>query len=291
MRGESMSQTSQSRLPLVSIGIPVYNEARFLGQALASLLAQDYPRIEFIISDNASTDATLDICRHAAASDPRIRIFRSTANEGSATNFMRCLKEARGELFMWAGGHDLWSENLISRCVEALEAHPGAVVAVPESRWIDASSQPFGERTSILDTRGMDPLTRVFTLLWANMHPIYGLMRTSVLQACGPMTSISGADLVLLARLVLQGDFVPAPMALWSRRQARARETYEDRQRRYRSSQFKIGKTFLPLARLAYELLKSVWSSKLALTDKLAFTLAFPGLLPARYLVARRRVA
>lgn len=286
-----MSSTTHSRLPLVSIGIPVYNEARFLGEALSSLLAQDYPQIEFIISDNASTDGTLEICRRAAANDARVRVLQSEANAGATANFMRCLDEAKGELFLWAGGHDLWSCNMISHCVNALETHPGAVIAVPESRWIDASTQPFGERASILDTRGMDPLGRVFTLLWANMHPIYGVMRTSALRASRPTPNFPGADLILLMRLILQGDFVPAHDAVWSRRQTRARETHEDRQRRYKSSQFKIGKTGFPMARLSFELVRTVWSSRLALADKLAFTLAFPGLLPARYLVARRRVA
>ena len=286
-----MSYTAQIRLPLVSVGIPVYNEANFLDEALASLLAQDYPQIEFIISDNASTDETPEICNRAAARDARVRVLRSETNEGASANFMHCLDEARGELFLWAGGHDLWSGNMISCCVEALEGHPGAVIAVPESGWIDASSQPFAERASILDTRGMDPLARLFTLVWANMHPIYGVMRTSALRASGPIANFPGADLVLLARLILQGDFVPAHKALWSRRQTRGCETYDDRQRRYKSNQFKISKPVLPMARLAYELLKAIWSSRLLLSDKLAFTLAFPSLLPARYLVGRRRVA
>jgi len=286
-----MSYTTQSRLPLVSVGIPVYNEARFLGETLASLLAQDYPHIEFVISDNASTDETPEICNRAAATDARVRVFRSEVNEGASANFVRCLDEAKGELFLWAGGHDLWSDNMVSQCVEALEANPGAVIAIPESRWVDASSRPLNESASVLDTRGMDPLARVFTLLWANMHPVYGVMRISTLRRSGPIPNFPGADLVLLTRLILQGDFVPAREALWSRRQGRARETYEDRQRRYKSSQFKIGGAMFPMARLTYELLKTVWSSELALPDKLAFTLAFPGLLPARYLVARRRVA
>lgn len=276
---------------LVSIGIPVYNEAKFLEDTLTSLLSQDYPNIEFIISDNASTDATMEICNRAAEADSRIRILRAETNNGSAANFMRCLDEAHGEFFLWAAGHDLWSSNLVSQCVIALEAHPNAVIAAPESHWIDVASQPFGNNVSMLDTRGMDPLARIFALLWANMHPIYGVMRTAVLRAAGPIPNYSGSDLVLLARMILTGDIVPAGNALWLRRQIRPPETMQDRQRRYRGSQFKLGKSFLPLTRLAYEVLRAVWSSKLQLPDKLAFTLAFPWQLPARYLVAQRRVA
>lgn len=286
-----MSSKADSGLPLVSIGVPVYNEARFLADALASLLAQDYPNLEIIVSDNGSSDGTPEVCSRMAALDARVRVLRSETNEGSTANFQRCLDEARGELFLWAGGHDLWSPNMISECLTALEAHPGAVVSVPESQWVDSSAQPYGERVGALDTRGMDPLGRLFSLFWSNMHPMYGLMDIKALRATGPIPNFPGADLVLLARLVLQGNFVPARGALWSRRQTRPSETFEDRQRRYRSSQFGISTGMFPMVRLTYEFLASVWTSKLALADKLAFTLAYPGLLPARRLVGRRRVA
>lgn len=286
-----MSETATSPRPLVSIGIPVYNEAQFLEGALASLCGQDYPNIEFILSDNASTDATPDICARAAAADPRIRILRAETNLGSVANFMRCLDAARGDFFMWAAGHDLWSHNLISECTAALQSSPSALIAAPESRWIDASGQPLPRDVSTLDTRGMESLARMFTLLWANMHPIYGLIRTPSLRAACPVPNYSGSDLILLARLILQGDCVPASAAMWSRRQSRPPETMQDRQRRYRGSQFKLGKSLFPLARLSGEILRTVWRAPISKLDKLAFTIAFPWLLPARYLVARRRVA
>lgn len=285
-----MSRNTDPELPLVSIGIPVYNEARFLEQTLESLLAQDYPEIEFIISDNASKDDTLSICNRAAARDSRIRVLRAEVNQGATANFQRCLDDAKGELFMWAAGHDLWSANMVSQCVKALEHHADAVIAVPESQWIDVSSQAYGERASILDTRGMDPLARVFTLLWANMHPMYGLMRTAALRATGPIPNFPAADMVLLARMILQGNFVPVPCALWSRRQTRASETYTDRQQRYKSSEVKITRGHFPMLQLVFELVKTMWLSQLPVPDKIAFTMAFPAMLPARYLVARRRV-
>ncbi len=285
-----MSSRAPSSRPLVSIGVPVYNEARFIGDALASLLAQDYPNIEIIVSDNASSDGTADICRRMAALDGRIRVLTSETNDGATANFQRCLDEARGMWFLWAGGHDLWSPDMVSECVAALEAHSGAVVAIPESCWVDVSGRPFGERAGVFDTRGMDPLGRIFSLLWSNMHPMYGLMDIKALRATGPIPNYPGADLVMLARLVLQGDFVPARNALWSRRQTRPNETFKDRQRRYGGSQFRIRSGMFPMVRLAHEFLASVWASGLALPDKLAFTVAFPGLLPARHLVGRRRV-
>lgn len=285
-----MPEATPQDTRLVSIGVPVFNEATYLAMTLDCLLAQDYPNLEIVICDNASTDASPEICARTADRDPRVRVLRTEANLGATANFQRCLDEAIGDFFMWAGGHDLWSPNYVSQCVAALDAHPTAVIAVPESNWIDEHGETYGSRASVLDTRDMAPLARLLTLLWANMHPIYGLIRIEKLRACGPLPNYPGADLVLLARLILEGDFVPAPMALWSRRQARARENYRDRQRRYASSKVKIHGGPFPLLNLVYRLWHAVWSSSLPLSDKLAFTLAFPGTLPARYLIARRRV-
>jgi glycosyltransferase involved in cell wall biosynthesis len=90
--------------PLVSIGMPVYNGENFLRLALSSLLAQDYPHFELIISDNASDDGTEEICREYQAHDRRIRYLRHRENRGSPWNFAFV---ARGDYFMWAAHDDL----------------------------------------------------------------------------------------------------------------------------------------------------------------------------------------
>ena len=73
--------------PRVSIGLPVYNGDNFVGQAIESLLAQTYEDIELIVSDNASTDGTEDICRTFAAQDERVRYFRNAENIGLVRNY------------------------------------------------------------------------------------------------------------------------------------------------------------------------------------------------------------
>ena len=79
------------RAPLVTIGMPTYNGARYLAQSLDSLLAQDYPNWELVISDNCSTDGTEAIARSYAAQHPQIRYVRSPLNRGAAANFNRVL--------------------------------------------------------------------------------------------------------------------------------------------------------------------------------------------------------
>jgi glycosyltransferase involved in cell wall biosynthesis len=82
--------------PTVSFGVPVYNGHRHLRETLDSLLAQTYSDFELIISDNASTDATPDICQEYASRDSRIQYHRQTENVGAPENWNFVARKARG---------------------------------------------------------------------------------------------------------------------------------------------------------------------------------------------------
>ena len=115
--------------PLVSIGVPVNNSERYLREALDSVLAQDYPRLEILISDNASTDGTGEIARQYAESDRRVRYWRNSENIGAVRNFGRVLAEASGKYFTWLASDDFFAEaQAISKCVAFLEANPDVVL-------------------------------------------------------------------------------------------------------------------------------------------------------------------
>jgi len=137
--------------PKVSIGMPVYNGEAFLRQALDSILAQTYPHFELIISDNASTDATPDICKEYASKDARIRYIRQSSNIGATANFRFVLREARHERFIWAAADDWWDVDRLEKLVCALTDEDAAVVGTIK-RYID--SQPFAEYTPIAFRRG-----------------------------------------------------------------------------------------------------------------------------------------
>jgi glycosyltransferase involved in cell wall biosynthesis len=146
---------NNSNYPLVSIGIPIYNEARFVNDALCSILAQDYPNLEILISDNASSDETLTICRRLIVGRSDVFIHQFETNMGAAENFKYVLQASTGKYFMWASGHDLWDPNYISENVALLETVPTAVVAFGSSAWIDENSCRLPRFFGYTDTRGM----------------------------------------------------------------------------------------------------------------------------------------
>lgn len=107
--------------PKVTVGMPTYNNEKFIRNAIDSILAQTFDDFEFIISDNASTDSTPSICQEYAKSDKRIRYIRQSQNMGPIWNFNFVLQEAKGEFFMWAAADDYWLPTFLQKNVLALD--------------------------------------------------------------------------------------------------------------------------------------------------------------------------
>lgn len=284
-------QRSVNDCPLVSIGMPVFNEQRFIRSALASLTAQEYPNLELIISDNASIDGTGEIAREFSNQYPWIRYHRFETNQGPAVNFKYVLDQAIGKYFLWAGGHDLWSANYISACVYQLEQRSQAIIAFGSSAWIDEADSPFPRESGWADTRGMDPVARYFTVLWGTMNPILGLIRLADLKSC-PIINMVGTDLNILTHLAMRGEFVHATNAHWQRREFRQESSYAKKLDRYKSSSYALATTrlarILPLAQLPFELVRSVCSARLPFKTRCMIgALLLPTML-VRYLTGSR---
>jgi glycosyltransferase involved in cell wall biosynthesis len=196
--------------PLVSIGLPIYNAEQSLRRALDTLLAQDYPNIQLIISDNASTDDTWAICQQYEAQDSRIRLYRSPTNIGANGNFERVFSLATGEFFMWAAHDDWWEPTFVSQCMVRLEAVPNSVLCHVAHEEIDEN----GHGTVVpyaVDLENEDTWTRVYSLLSAWPMPnvyIYGLFRREVLNQTMPMVKILASDTILLLKVLQLGLIV-----------------------------------------------------------------------------------
>jgi len=119
--------------PLVSIVIPAYNHARYLAEAIDSVLAQEYPRIELIVIDDGSTDETPDILKRY---EGRAAITRQE-NRGQAAALNRGWGSSSGIYLGYLSADDVLDPSAVARVVAALEHHPHAVVAYPDFRLVD----------------------------------------------------------------------------------------------------------------------------------------------------------
>jgi glycosyltransferase involved in cell wall biosynthesis len=212
--------------PRVSIGIPVYNGENYLEETLDSILAQTFTDFELIISDNASTDRTEEICRAYAARDPRIRYYRNEKNVGAAANYNRTLELARGEYFRWNGHDDLIAPTYLERCVEALDRDPSTVLAYPLTKQIDGQGKPientyeddFNYRSDKAHHRFKLCMDRFFVKFNNDCPQIFALLRTDVLRRTPQHGNYDSADMILLGELILWGKFYEIPEQLFYRR-------------------------------------------------------------------------
>jgi glycosyltransferase involved in cell wall biosynthesis len=206
--------------PKVSVGMPVYNGEKYLRIAIDALLNQEFTDFELIISDNASTDATLEICREFAAKDSRIRYSRNAANIGATGNYKRVFELARGPLFTWAAHDDVHLPGFMRRCVEVFDQAPQSVVLVgPRTEIIDEHGQRIDLAESLHTSRSL-PHQRVADVLrnvkWAAAQ--FGLYRTEVLRKTRLIDPFLASDWVLLMELAILGEIWEISEVLYQRR-------------------------------------------------------------------------
>ncbi len=221
--------------PRVSIGLPVFNGEKYLELAIRSVLGQTYTDFELILSDNASTDRTEEICRKYAAIDSRVRYHRNSTNIGANNNFNHALSMATGEFFKWAAYDDLCRPKYLERCVAALDADPRILLCHTRTAIIDESGCFIDNRPEVLrehglsadeladPPRGLDkdcPACRFREIIlhskWC--FEIFGLMRTSALPTRSPLDDYYGTDKVFIAMLALKGRFWEVDEELFLRR-------------------------------------------------------------------------
>jgi glycosyltransferase involved in cell wall biosynthesis len=209
-----------SATPRLSVGLPVYNSARYIRQSIESLLGQSYTDFELIISDNASTDDTGEICRQYAKEDSRIRYFRQSRNIGLAPNHNFVVHESKGKLFKWAAGDDLYAISLLERCVAALDEYPDVVLAHSWTAKIDSTETLTSAFEYPMSTSSPRAPERFRSVLFdSGGDDDYGVMRIDVLRRTAMKESYHHADHTIIAELALHGRFYQVPEWLYFRRE------------------------------------------------------------------------
>ena len=208
-----------STAPRLTVGLPVYNGASYVAESLDALLGQSFEDFELIISDNASTDATGDICRQYEKQDSRVSYHRQPRNVGLAPNHNFVVGKASAKLFKWAAGDDLYARDLLRLCVEAMEADPEVVLAHSYTAMIDGTGAVTAALSYPLATSSRSAPERFRSLLFeSGGDDDGGVMRTDVLRRTAMKESYHHADRTIIAELALHGPFYQVPDWLYFRR-------------------------------------------------------------------------
>lgn len=133
------------QVPLVSVITPVWNAAGFLEETVRSVLAQDYPRIEYLVMDGGSTDGTLEILERYRG---RLQ-FVSSPDGGAADAINRGFRQSHGEILAWLGADDLYLPGAVSTAVTAFAEDSAAGVVYGEGYWIGEEGQTLGRYPTV----------------------------------------------------------------------------------------------------------------------------------------------
>lgn len=205
---------------LITIGLPVFNGARFLRHAIDALLAQTYGDFELIIADNASTDDTVAIAQEYADRDGRVRLVRHPINMGAARNWNSIVPMARGRYFKWASSNDYVAPTMLADCLAEMEADGSLVLCAGRTTLIDESGavmQSYDGDVDAMHARPSERFKRIRREMALN-NLQSGLLRTEALHKTRLERVYPGGDLVFMAELALLGRFKLLPQPLFYRR-------------------------------------------------------------------------
>lgn len=214
-----------SSLPPVAIGLPLYDPAEHLPEALESLATQTHADFRLVMT-NDSTDAGVErVARFYADADPRFSYERNEHRLGLTLNWRRAFERATAqvptaEYFAWVSDHDVWHPRWLEVLLREALRRPDAACVYPRAAVLGASRE-LSVRSPSIDTtelvRSRDLVSSMARRTRAG-YIVYGLFRADAVRAAGKFRHVLYADRLLLTEVALRGAIVEVPEILWYKR-------------------------------------------------------------------------
>jgi glycosyltransferase involved in cell wall biosynthesis len=218
------------RRPVTTVfGMTLHNNARYLREAIASILAQTDQDFALVMLDDGSTDDTPSIAGEYEQGGNRVQYFRHDTRQGMVATWKDVAAIARREhpearYFAWASDHDRWHPTWLERMRAAFDAHPDIVLAYPVTSRIGEAGEPLDKGPRYFETVGLTDVDK----RWRHFchegvgsgDMVYGLFCFQALERAGVFRPALRPDRLLIAELALQGQFKQVDEVLWFRRQS-----------------------------------------------------------------------
>lgn len=198
-------------MPQVSVCIPVRNGAKFIEQAVSSILEQSYQDFEVVIIDNCSTDNTADLVRELGTRTSKIKLYKNDQNIGLIENFNACLNRSTGKYIKFLCADDVLMPDCLELMVSALKKHESASL-------VTAGRLLINENGKVLATKLLSKEDKIFNgkniinlcLFGANYigEPSATMFRRGVLDEGFDAKFPHLVDLEMWFRLLELGDLV-----------------------------------------------------------------------------------
>lgn len=212
--------------PIVSIGLPVYNGEDFLKYALDSLLSQTFRDFELIISDNASTDNSVNICKEFMKKDSRIKLNEQEHNIGQFNNYNFLLEKVLGKYFLWVAVDDLLLPEFLEKNLHILETKKNVVTSISKVKMFgDFTNSTKEDQNDSIGQKIVKKIKKYFSRM--DCFPItgeydykinnffkncrhsqvfYGIHRTDAIKKCVITEPFLGQDTFYALSLLRYGD-------------------------------------------------------------------------------------
>jgi hypothetical protein len=223
---------------VVSVLIPTYNGERFIAETLSSVLEQTYEHLEIIVGDDCSTDATVDVVRRVAGSDPRVQVVVYDRNVGGFKSHDLLHRRATGAYAKFLLQDDLLAADAVERLVAPLADDPRLVLSTSKRALIDerGGRLPDGLHTAAISAEaGVVAGHALGDLVLANMLNVIGEVSTVLFRRSVPVGEpllsidtremVANGDIALWLKLLAQGDAYYTPAELSSFRQHAAQSS------------------------------------------------------------------
>jgi glycosyltransferase involved in cell wall biosynthesis len=177
--------------PTVSVSIATYKRCGMVRQAIEAALAQTYPPVEVVVTDDASPDETWSMLQDLAATEPRLKIHRQEVNTGGVGNWNSAVRMTTGDYIAWCSDDDRFLPDHLQASVEFLEANPK--VGLVHAGFIDAIESAHGSESMTRPLRFAQPtlldreslLTYLIRYYDWPFHPSTIVMRRKVWETVG----------------------------------------------------------------------------------------------------------
>ena len=215
--------------PPLFVGLPVYNGEEFLDEAIDAILGQSFGDFVLMISDNASTDRTQELCERAATKDDRVRYVRHRENRGAAFNWNYCVRTAASPFFRWACHDDVPLPRNFEACMNAIAERPDVGLVYPKTVIIDENGRregpyikayplgPYEDGLNLMHDSASERVVQLYQNLML-VNPLFGVQRTDILRSTNLLGGYKESDRVLLTELAVRTKFRELDEELFLRR-------------------------------------------------------------------------
>lgn len=223
-----LTDMGKNELPLVTMRVLAYNQEKYIAEAVKSVLAQDYPNLEIILSDDCSTDRTYEIMQHLVEEyngPHKVILNRNEHNLGIREHTNRIDAMSHGEFLTGNAGDDISLPNRVSKCVEIMMKHPEVMSLSTEVDYIDGEGNEIPNQHEIHICKGdyaLLTLTEYLNYQFCDFYLFPGatrMRRRRLIDSFPPLSTAPDEDIYWFIRSLYIGSiaFVHIPLLKYRR--------------------------------------------------------------------------